>query len=681
MASPLLVAPALGDGSIADTAERARQLLLCCREITDEEPQKLASTQLTRFNLWASNIGVFAARHASLDYRLRTALSVRAAVEGNLDMVCKHLLTTLKASPQLSEEEFNTLFDVPQSGVSIVARNLLAKSTPNGYIRIKRLELVEARITILHQLSLAIRRASKRNILTKIPKLLDFDKDYIIIREWREDGADSGTFIKGVRFDIGPDFEEFVRKALTSRWLRLRASDEEPLDEEQNSYRQTLLARCVAAISTRRRQLAYFRAHQNRLEQSSKDRFVSRPQKRPDATPVQQDGLKPTEQSKGKSLLPGTSKDLNSNRPYMFLYEPSNATHEDTVVSELVVANFKLPPASSVPSSSGSTIANGGFGGDSPFEVPQPPKLDGDEKEKACPYCYLVLPAKTFSTQKRAKRWERHLLEDLQPYVCLFANCSLPEKTYSSFKAWQTHLNQPHYHSWHCPLHPEDGSSHAAGDEMFIFDTLPKFKSHLKIFHPDLDPSSADDLLRHGHQLAALPQWCFVCFEALPQSAVLLQHMVNHFKSMSLLALPWRDDITDEEAMASDKVVSSDATNDNDGALSTEFAGTDFWDWQETDEAVTEPARKPGTQEFASLLSAVNESPITHQDRLQSLETWTQDRRVNVELQRGKWRLVLCIARAVARLRLGARRQREQRARIQNPGLETLYEPDEAQIE
>lgn len=85
------------EGSIADTAARARQLFLCCREITTEKLQKLALAQLARFNLWASNIGVFASHHASLDYRLRTALSVRAAVEGNLEIVCKHLLKSTLA--------------------------------------------------------------------------------------------------------------------------------------------------------------------------------------------------------------------------------------------------------------------------------------------------------------------------------------------------------------------------------------------------------------------------------------------------------------------------------------------------------------------------------------------------------------------------------------------------------
>ncbi|KAF4539972.1 Tetratricopeptide-like helical protein [Lasiodiplodia theobromae] len=43
--------------------------------LDDENLQKSESTdmddQLARFNIWASNIGVFASGHASLDYRLR----------------------------------------------------------------------------------------------------------------------------------------------------------------------------------------------------------------------------------------------------------------------------------------------------------------------------------------------------------------------------------------------------------------------------------------------------------------------------------------------------------------------------------------------------------------------------------------------------------------------------------
>lgn len=95
MASLLqLLNQASNDGSIADMAERARQLLVCCQEIRDEGSRNISSAQLARFNLWASNIGVFAGRHASLDYRLRTSPTVRVTVEGNLEIICRHLLSS-----------------------------------------------------------------------------------------------------------------------------------------------------------------------------------------------------------------------------------------------------------------------------------------------------------------------------------------------------------------------------------------------------------------------------------------------------------------------------------------------------------------------------------------------------------------------------------------------------------
>jgi hypothetical protein len=80
------------DVSISSIADKARRLLLCCQEFQDEEPKRMAGVQLSRFSLWTSNIGVFSSQHASLDYRLRTAPMVKIAIDGNLEILCQHLL-------------------------------------------------------------------------------------------------------------------------------------------------------------------------------------------------------------------------------------------------------------------------------------------------------------------------------------------------------------------------------------------------------------------------------------------------------------------------------------------------------------------------------------------------------------------------------------------------------------
>jgi hypothetical protein len=81
------------DTAIRSAAENARALLRACEALPDRACVKVADAQLTRFSLWASNIGVWAPRQASLDYRLRAALAPKAAVEGSLEILCKHLLT------------------------------------------------------------------------------------------------------------------------------------------------------------------------------------------------------------------------------------------------------------------------------------------------------------------------------------------------------------------------------------------------------------------------------------------------------------------------------------------------------------------------------------------------------------------------------------------------------------
>ena len=114
MGSSFPAAPDLNDISISDTAERAHQLLLCCQEIHEEKPKRIAAAQLSRFNLWTSNIGVFSSRHASLDYRLRTAPTAKAAVDGNLEILCKHLLSGEISYP-VAEEGGLSMLTTPTS--------------------------------------------------------------------------------------------------------------------------------------------------------------------------------------------------------------------------------------------------------------------------------------------------------------------------------------------------------------------------------------------------------------------------------------------------------------------------------------------------------------------------------------------------------------------------------------
>lgn len=483
----------------------------------------------------------------------------------------------------------------------------MRESRSNDKLRVQELGVIEETIGTLHHLSLAIRKASNRDTLTRIPRLFDRDSDYTVIREYRKDVSDLGIIVKAVQFEISSTFEEFVRKVLVSRWLR--PNHEAELDSEQKRYREALLDRCVEAVSVRRRQLAYFHSHQLKLAGGSSTKFVSSTQQHTD----QELGRNSYMQLQSKLL-----KALNLSQP--ILLETSDAAPSETVATEFQSTTIRLAPPSSAPSSTTSSNADGGFRSGGPFEAPPPPKLNAGDKENACPYCCLVLPAKIFSTQKRAKRWERHLLEDLQPYICLFENCTQRGKSYSSFKDWQAHLNQPHYHSWLCPLHPEDADD--ADEGPFLFANLARFRAHLDIYHTDLDLSTTEDLIHRASQLAALPQWCFICFEELPTLPVLQKHMADHLKSMSLLALPWRDDIGDEEGCSSDQLKSMVEPSHASPLSETYLASISLFEDADADETLPELTLEP--KEFASLLSIVNANAVTVQDRANDLELWAE---------------------------------------------------------
>ncbi|KAF7940689.1 uncharacterized protein EAE97_006875 [Botrytis byssoidea] len=59
-----------------------------------------------------------------------------------------------------------------------------------------------------------------------------------------------------------------------------------------------------------------------------------------------------------------------------------------------------------------------------------------------------------------------------------------------------------------------------------------------------------------------LPQWCFVCFENHSSLPAVQKHMAHHLRPMSLLALPWLDDIEQEQEFASDKSMSERHSSD-----------------------------------------------------------------------------------------------------------------------
>ncbi|RYP17189.1 hypothetical protein DL767_010064 [Monosporascus sp. MG133] len=399
--------------SIRHVANAARQLLICCADIREEEVQRIAQIQLERFNLWASNIGVFAHGHASLDHRLRAAPTAKAAVEAELEALCERLLTVLNGGSDILDDELDEFAELEPSKVDKFAEKLMKKANHDPDDQVHILGTVVSMISALHRISLSIRKASNRNSLAKIPELFDED----------DDGASS----------LG-----------------------------------------------------------------------------------------------------------------------------DTAASELQTVSIPLRTPSNVSPSTTASSEGGELRDMGSFEFPPPPDLKKWEREKACPYCCLVLPQDTYIQKKGYKYWRRHLVEDTQPYICLFRHCNAGGKTYRTFTEWQTHLKRPHFESWTCPLEhegEEDTAVHA-----FAFESEADCEAHLDFEHLELEDEQVRDVLRTAGQQATLPRQCFVCFKGFPEATDLVavqRHVASHLQVIFLLALPWVEDVESENAAFSNNVNSS----------------------------------------------------------------------------------------------------------------------------
>jgi hypothetical protein len=405
-------------------------------------------------------------------------------------------------------------------------------------------------ITTLHRLSLTIRKSSNRNTLAKLPRLLDYDEDYQIFRKgtWPFD-VEGREEAPACRFDTTTAFGDYVREVLTSRWMRLFPSKDastehrkhiqtyDGLSEVQRAYRQVVFDRCVAAITARRRQLTYFRRHQSKLSTMAELPFFR---------PGLAQNLVPALET--QRISPGDMS-LQANDNYL---DPASGnlgvsyTISDTAPSLLLSASFRLsrvnaPPSTVASSEEDITQSLGGV-----FDIPPPPKLDLSDQEKECPYCCLVYARATFEAV-HTRRWRKHLVEDIQPYVCVFRNCDQAGKSYHSFKEWQAHLEKTHYQDWQLT---DDPSSNSASEFRTTFDDMRAFHAHLNEVYPDLDKSAARSMAYAAGQPTTLPSWCFVCLEP-HEGPSLLKHVFIHLKQAFLLALPARDDLDEMDAVSS----------------------------------------------------------------------------------------------------------------------------------
>ncbi|KAL6364387.1 hypothetical protein LRP88_01787 [Fusarium phalaenopsidis] len=156
--------------------------------------------------------------------------------------------------------------------------------------------------------------------------------------------------------------------------------------------------------------------------------------------------------------------------------------------------------------------------------------------EITCPYCLYALPAAEVFDERK---WQNHVKNDLDPYVCLFEDCDQPDVLYAHSDEWLSHLHQ-HSKVWRCSSHREMGP----------FSTLEDYMKHMREVH---DTKLSDRQLRvvanrNSRKTTKLFPSCPLCGrEESEVDGRLEDHLAGHLRSLALKSLPsYQDEIPDD---------------------------------------------------------------------------------------------------------------------------------------
>ncbi|KAH0432729.1 hypothetical protein CcaCcLH18_06305 [Colletotrichum camelliae] len=166
---------------------------------------------------------------------------------------------------------------------------------------------------------------------------------------------------------------------------------------------------------------------------------------------------------------------------------------------------------------------------DIPIDVPpQPVDKDDEQAMFLCNYCKL--PTKAMSD----KEWKKHLLRDLQPFVCTFADCPLSSHSFEDEDAWFSHEVDKHRYEYFCNNNKHQPEAHQHNFEM-----------HLQRDHATEAGISTVDLSMFRRAANVSKGVCNLCFS---RTKNLKRHIARHLYQIALSAIPNSDYTTIDDA-------------------------------------------------------------------------------------------------------------------------------------
>ncbi|KAH6852586.1 hypothetical protein B0T12DRAFT_485051 [Alternaria alternata] len=273
---------------------------------------------------------------------------------------------------------------------------------------------------------------------------------------------------------------------------------------------ETVAARLAKMIS-RRRQLIWYRKDHTDVLQEEKAAVV--------------DISKPEHKH-----LPSALKADVASEPAPSLKAPSQRTE----VTRATTLRINAPMATLWPtnglyaqsvSESGSSIASEQTANAITIRFPNRPMTEEGRvlEHYICPYCSTA----QITTSER--RWRKHVLSDLQPYICTYPDCELHDHFFENENDWFHHESHTHRVEWFC---------NTASHESFV--DMQEFLDHMHTIHSEpLDQAQLLSLHRGFQRPSnAHSGTCTLCGK---HASRLKSHLARHLEQLALFAIPQTD--------------------------------------------------------------------------------------------------------------------------------------------
>ncbi|KAM0717635.1 hypothetical protein Q7P37_007487 [Cladosporium fusiforme] len=327
--------------------------------------------------------------------------------------------------------------------------------------------------------------------------------------------------VPGTEFDFGDAFRPLDRLHVIALLNDLRkealakspGTDISTGDSEfPDASEYPLIDRLADAITKRRRKFKYWVQHRENLakvtDEADKQQFPS-----------------------GKTLEGNTGEDRDLEKQKKSMHAPSQSQGPltETVATKYIPVPITQDDAASIaPTASTAKDLEG-----HEAMLPRPPETDGDDFE--CPYCFVLCPGK----EATRNRWRKHMLEDLQPYICTYTECKLPGQLFGSRTAWLMHEDSCHRQLWICRDHQDLG-----------FATSESYRLHLENSHQEIKPEHLQAIVESSstsrEDTRDTCPLCLIPIDRLAKSQNLLKHIAHHLERIACFALPRNMELDNE---------------------------------------------------------------------------------------------------------------------------------------